>query len=51
MEKINGIQERIIHKVSSLEETEPKIKADQEENDEEKEDNTCFQDSASHQVK
>lgn len=51
MEITNGIQGRGIQKVSSLEEIEPKIKADEEENDDKKEDNKCFQDSASHQVK
>ncbi|XP_074583646.1 metal transporter Nramp6.1-like [Curcuma longa] len=49
MEITNGIQGRGIQKVSSLEEIEPKIKADEEENDDKKEDNKCFQDSASHQ--
>ncbi|KAG6497413.1 hypothetical protein ZIOFF_045312 [Zingiber officinale] len=49
MEKTNGIQGRGIQNASSLEETKPKIKANEEENDEKKEDNTCFQDSASPQ--
>ncbi|XP_042408499.1 metal transporter Nramp5-like isoform X2 [Zingiber officinale] len=49
MEKTNGIQGRGIQNASSLEETKPKIKANEEGNDEKKEDNTCFQDSASPQ--